>query len=53
MEETLRRLETYEGALNAFVLYYLYSAMAVAREIEAAGGAQASRRGCSMAFRSP
>jgi aspartyl-tRNA(Asn)/glutamyl-tRNA(Gln) amidotransferase subunit A len=33
--ETLRRLETYEGALNAFVLYDPESAMAAARASEA------------------
>lgn len=33
--ETLRRLEAYEGALNAFVLYDPESAMAVARASEA------------------
>ena len=35
MEETLARLERYEGALNAFVLYDPDSAMATARESEA------------------
>src|SRR5579863_9367127 len=35
MNETLRRLERYEGALNAFVLYDPESAMAAARESEA------------------
>src|SRR4051794_9942103 len=34
MEETLRRLEAYEGALNAFVLYDPDSAMKAARESE-------------------
>ena len=33
--ETLRRLERYEGALNAFVLYDPESAMAEARASEA------------------
>src|SRR5215212_9639947 len=35
MTETLRRLEAYEGALNAFVLYDPDSAMQAARESEA------------------
>ena len=35
MKETLARLERYEGALNAFVLYDPDSAMAAARESEA------------------
>src|SRR3954454_392914 len=35
IEETLRRLEAYEGALNAFVLYDPDSAMKAARESEA------------------
>jgi aspartyl-tRNA(Asn)/glutamyl-tRNA(Gln) amidotransferase subunit A len=35
IEETLRRLETYEGALNAFVLYDPESALAAARSSEA------------------
>ena len=35
MKETLRRLERYEGALNAFVLYDPDSAMAAARDSEA------------------
>jgi aspartyl-tRNA(Asn)/glutamyl-tRNA(Gln) amidotransferase subunit A len=35
MSETLRRLEAYEGALNAFVLYDPDSAMAAARASEA------------------
>jgi aspartyl-tRNA(Asn)/glutamyl-tRNA(Gln) amidotransferase subunit A len=35
MAETLRRLEVYEGALNAFVLYDPDGAMAAARESEA------------------
>ncbi|HEX2151742.1 MAG TPA: amidase [Stellaceae bacterium] len=35
MEETLRRLEAHEGALNAFVLYDPDSAMIAARESEA------------------
>jgi aspartyl-tRNA(Asn)/glutamyl-tRNA(Gln) amidotransferase subunit A len=35
IEETLRRLETYEGALNAFVLYDPKSALAAARASEA------------------
>jgi aspartyl-tRNA(Asn)/glutamyl-tRNA(Gln) amidotransferase subunit A len=35
IEETLRRLETYEGALNAFVLYDPESALAAARASEA------------------
>jgi aspartyl-tRNA(Asn)/glutamyl-tRNA(Gln) amidotransferase subunit A len=35
MAETLRRLEAYEGALNAFVLYDPDSAMRAARESEA------------------
>jgi aspartyl-tRNA(Asn)/glutamyl-tRNA(Gln) amidotransferase subunit A len=35
IEETLRRLETYEGALNAFVLYDPESALGAARESEA------------------
>jgi aspartyl-tRNA(Asn)/glutamyl-tRNA(Gln) amidotransferase subunit A len=35
IEETLRRLETYERALNAFVLYDPESALAVARASEA------------------
>jgi aspartyl-tRNA(Asn)/glutamyl-tRNA(Gln) amidotransferase subunit A len=35
IEETLRRLETYEGALNAFVLYDPESARAAARASEA------------------
>ncbi len=35
MEEALRRLETYEGALNAFVLYDPESALAAARASEA------------------
>lgn len=35
MTETLRRLEAYEGALNAFVLYDPESAMAAARASEA------------------
>src|ERR1044071_4324802 len=35
MEETLARLERYEGALNAFVLYDPDRAMATARESEA------------------
>src|SRR5580700_5868107 len=35
VEETLRRLETYEGALNAFVLYDPDSALAAARASEA------------------
>src|SRR4051794_328722 len=35
MEETLRRLEAYEGALNAFVLYDPDSAMKAARASEA------------------
>ena len=35
IEETLRRLETYEGALNAFVLYDPDSALAAARASEA------------------
>jgi aspartyl-tRNA(Asn)/glutamyl-tRNA(Gln) amidotransferase subunit A len=35
VEETLRRLETYEGALNAFVLYDPESALAAARDSEA------------------
>jgi aspartyl-tRNA(Asn)/glutamyl-tRNA(Gln) amidotransferase subunit A len=35
MAETLARLERYEGALNAFVLYDPNSAMAAARESEA------------------
>ncbi len=34
-EETLRRLETFEGAVNAFVLYDPDSALAMARESEA------------------
>src|SRR5687767_8213267 len=34
MAETLRRLEMYEGALNAFVLYDPESAMAAARASE-------------------
>jgi aspartyl-tRNA(Asn)/glutamyl-tRNA(Gln) amidotransferase subunit A len=34
IEETLRRLETYEGALNAFVLYDPDSALAAARASE-------------------
>jgi aspartyl-tRNA(Asn)/glutamyl-tRNA(Gln) amidotransferase subunit A len=34
-KETLRRLETYEGALNAFVLYDPESALALARASEA------------------
>src|SRR3954451_16975470 len=34
-EQTLRRLEAYEGALNAFVLYDPESAMQAARESEA------------------
>ncbi len=35
IESTLRRLEAYEGAVNAFVLYDPDSAMAAARESEA------------------
>lgn len=35
MQETLRRLELYEGALNAFVLYDPESALAAARASEA------------------
>jgi aspartyl-tRNA(Asn)/glutamyl-tRNA(Gln) amidotransferase subunit A len=35
IEETLRRLETYEGALNAFVLYDPESALTAARASEA------------------
>ena len=35
MDETLRRLEGYEGALNAFVLYDPEAAMAQARASEA------------------
>jgi aspartyl-tRNA(Asn)/glutamyl-tRNA(Gln) amidotransferase subunit A len=35
IEETLRRIETYEGALNAFVLYDPESAVAAARASEA------------------
>src|SRR5207237_1798772 len=35
MTETLRRLERYEGAVNAFVLYDPDSAMAEARRSEA------------------
>ena len=35
VETALRRLETYEGALNAFVLYDPESAMAAARASEA------------------
>src|SRR5271170_1705905 len=35
VEETLRRLETYEGALNAFVLYDPETALAGARASEA------------------
>ncbi|MBV8777508.1 MAG: amidase, partial [Alphaproteobacteria bacterium] len=35
IKETLRRLETYEGALNAFVLYDPDSALAAARASEA------------------
>src|ERR1700723_3750695 len=35
IEETLRRLESYEGALNAFVLYDPESALAAARVSEA------------------
>ncbi|HZK91932.1 MAG TPA: amidase [Stellaceae bacterium] len=35
IEETLRRLETYEGALNAFVLYDPESALPAARASEA------------------
>src|SRR5258706_11312949 len=35
MSETLRRLEAYEGALNAFVLYDPDSAIAAARAAEA------------------
>ncbi len=34
-EETIRRLETYEAALNAFVLYDPDSALAAARASEA------------------
>ena len=39
--ETLARLERYEGALNAFVLYDPESAMAAARESEARADARA------------
>ena len=35
IEETLRRLERYEGALNAFILYDPETAMAMARASEA------------------
>ncbi|HEX5455081.1 MAG TPA: amidase [Stellaceae bacterium] len=35
MQETLRRLEAYEGAVNAFVLYDPESALAAARQSEA------------------
>src|SRR5437763_16622026 len=35
IEHTLRRLETYEGAINAFVLYDPETALAMARASEA------------------
>jgi aspartyl-tRNA(Asn)/glutamyl-tRNA(Gln) amidotransferase subunit A len=41
MSETLRRLERYEAALNAFVLYDPESAMTAARASEARAAARA------------
>jgi Asp-tRNA(Asn)/Glu-tRNA(Gln) amidotransferase A subunit family amidase len=51
MTETLARLERYEGALNAFVLYDPDSAMAAARESEMRWR-RGEPRGCSTACRS-